>query len=54
MGYAAATGSLAVQPFDILLGALAPFFLAPVPVWGAGQALPQTAEPVPCSVNNAG
>jgi len=28
----------------------APFFLAPVPVWGAsGQALPQTAEPVPCA-----
>ena len=26
---------------------LAPFFLAPVPVLEAGQALPRTAEPVP-------
>jgi hypothetical protein len=34
-GYAAVPGSLAVQPFDMLL------------VWGAGQALPKTTEPVP-------
>ena len=26
---------------------LAPFFLAPIPVLVAGQALPKTAEPVP-------
>ena len=39
------TGSLAVQPFGILLGTGTLHF--GVPVLGAGQALPQTAEPVP-------
>jgi hypothetical protein len=39
----------AVSPFSpsTYCRGLAPFFLVPVPVRGAGQAPPQTAEPVP-------
>jgi hypothetical protein len=37
---------LPLIPFTYCWG-LAPFFLAPVPVLGAGQVQPQPAEPVP-------
>ena len=41
---------LPLIPFPFCWG-LAPFFLAPVPVLGAGQAPPKMAEPVPWPPN---